>query len=823
MRLLSRTIFRENFSNAALGVVLFTSVLFLPLAKDLFEYLVRSSGPTRTVAYLFALVLPQALPFAIPLGVLVGTLLTLSRMSADGEITAMRAAGVPGRKAAPPILAVGFLAMLVTAAASLWLTPWSIGERFRIANQLAASQLTADVQPRIFAEQFPDRLLYVGDVSNPGGGPVSLWTRVFIADVTPLADRKPGQTDRGDTPLVKLAPAALAVADVPNNRIQLSLRDANTYEAGKDNTYNINTSPYDSEGLQAQRPADRSPSRTTSELPTFPLYRLAYRSHGEDPAKVLEARVELQQRLAFPLACLLLTLAGIPLGITSKRGGKSSAVVLTFAIFFVYYIGMLSLSKMARQGSLPAEIAVWTPNLAFTLLGLAMMARLESPGDRDYLGRLTAFLRRAGQRQQRGAGRRKQRSWTLRIPLLVQIIDTYILAGFFFYFAALLVSFVLMYQFFQFFTLLSDMIKNNIPMSHMLSYHFFLTPRLVYQFTPVAVLAAVLVVFGVMAKNNEVTAFKACGISVYRLAAPVLAGGLFLSGSLFAFDHYWLPAADRRQDRLYSEIKNKAPQTYLRTDNKWVYGLHDRVYYYKYFVQAEQAMLGVNVYEIDPVHFRLTRHISAEKARWEPNLNKWVFENGWSRDFKEDRVAAFDNFPGGTRTFDELEEKPDYFMKEKTQPLQMNFYELEAEIAALKQSGFPDHCAASPVAEEIFGAAVRADSGDCVGAVRVQGRQPRRHGRRRHQLRDLHRLLGPGPVFRTGGGPEPVVAGSGGVVAGRNFLAGRAVLHGTHTDVKGTAAGRSATCHFRAFERMSAETPNPSRDRRERSFGRGGR
>jgi|SRR5579863_9098 len=695
MRLLSRTIFRENFSSAALGVVLFTSVLFLPLAKDLFEYLVRSSGPPRTVAYLFALVLPQALPFAIPLGVLVGTLLTLSRMSADGEITAMRAAGIPGRKAAPPILAVGFLAMLVTAAASLWLTPWSIGERYRIANQLAASQLTADVQPRVFAEQFPDRLLYVQEVSNPGGGRVSRWTHVFIADVTPIENRAPGQADRGDTPLVTLAPDALAVADVPNNRIQLSMRDGNTYEVGKDNNYSTFTSPFDSKGLQAQRPAERSPSRTTSELPTFPLYRLAYRSHGEDPAKVLEARVELQQRLAFPLACLLLTLAGIPLGITSKRGGKSSAVVLTFAIAFVYFIAMGGLNKMARQGTLPAEIAVWTPNLFFTVLGLAMMARLELPGDRDYLGRLTAFVRRTvlGRRQQyapRGLGRLKQRSWGLRIPVLVQIIDTYILTGFLFYFVLLLVSFVLMYHFFQFFTLLSDMIKNNIPMSHMLSYHFFLTPRLVYQFAPVAVLVAVLVVFGVMAKNNEVTAFKACGISLYRLAAPVLLGGLFLSGSLFAFDYYWLPAADRRQDQLYSEIKNKAPQTYLRPDHKWVYGLHDRVYYYKYFLQAENAMLSVNVYEIDPVHFRLTRHISAEKARWEPNLNKWVFENGWSRDFKGDRVGAFDSFAGGTRTFNELEEKPEYFMKEKTQPLQMNFHELQAEIADLKQSGFVD-------------------------------------------------------------------------------------------------------------------------------------
>src|ERR1051326_8490544 len=150
MRLLSRAVFREIFTSSILGVLLFTFVLFLQRASPLFEFLVRSSGPPRTVAYLFALVLPQALPFAIPLGALTGTLITLSRMSSDGEITAMRAAGVSGRRVAPPIVFFGVLAMLAAAAASLWLTPWSIRERYRILNQLVASELTADLQPRVF-------------------------------------------------------------------------------------------------------------------------------------------------------------------------------------------------------------------------------------------------------------------------------------------------------------------------------------------------------------------------------------------------------------------------------------------------------------------------------------------------------------------------------------------------------------------------------------------------------------------------------------------------------------------------------------------------
>ncbi len=68
----------------------------------------KSGTVSESIARLFALVLPQALPYTIPLGVLVGTLIALSRMSADGEVTAMRAAGVPGRRVAPAVLSFAF-------------------------------------------------------------------------------------------------------------------------------------------------------------------------------------------------------------------------------------------------------------------------------------------------------------------------------------------------------------------------------------------------------------------------------------------------------------------------------------------------------------------------------------------------------------------------------------------------------------------------------------------------------------------------------------------------------------------------------------------
>ena len=102
MRLLSRTILRELVTTALLWAVLFTFLIFLMRARPLFEFLVRSTGPRSTVLYLFMLVLPQSLPFTVPMGVLVAVLITLTRMSTDGEITAMRAAGIPGQRVAPP-------------------------------------------------------------------------------------------------------------------------------------------------------------------------------------------------------------------------------------------------------------------------------------------------------------------------------------------------------------------------------------------------------------------------------------------------------------------------------------------------------------------------------------------------------------------------------------------------------------------------------------------------------------------------------------------------------------------------------------------------
>src|SRR5437773_3755341 len=144
---LGRYIFREIVPSALLGTLLATSVIFLQRSGPVFELLIRSSAKPKVVAYLFALYFPQLLPMTIPFGVLVGILIGLGRMSTDGEITAMRAAGVPSQKVILPVMSFALLATIVAGASSIWLTPAAIREVVRLANRLIAEQLTAEIQP----------------------------------------------------------------------------------------------------------------------------------------------------------------------------------------------------------------------------------------------------------------------------------------------------------------------------------------------------------------------------------------------------------------------------------------------------------------------------------------------------------------------------------------------------------------------------------------------------------------------------------------------------------------------------------------------------
>ena len=206
-----------------------------------------------------------------------------------------------------------------------------------------------------------------------------------------------------------------------------------------------------------------------------------------------------------------------------------------------------------------------------------------------------------------------------------------------------------------------------------------------YQLTPLGALVAVLVTLGVLSKNNEIVAFKASGISLYRLAAPLLLAGVLLAGTLVVLDDVYLPYANQRQDALRNQIKGRPAQTYSRPQ-RWIFGENAKIYNYDLFEPKQNLFGGLSIVELDPATFQMKRRVFANRAQWLPNAHAWALESGWVRDFANGAVTQYTPFK--VTSLPELTEPPSYFNREVIQAFQMSWRDLRRYIKELQYAGF---------------------------------------------------------------------------------------------------------------------------------------
>jgi len=159
-----------------------------------------------------------------------------------------------------------------------------------------------------------------------------------------------------------------------------------------------------------------------------------------------------------------------------------------------------------------------------------------------------------------------------------------------------------------------------------------------------------------------------------------------LSVGLFAFDYYWVPDANLKQDRLRDEIKGRQTRSHQDPQQKWIFGQGSRIYYYKYFDIQKKEMFGVYIFELDPNTFSLRGEIAAENAQWQPDKKIWVLHNGRSKVLDGIADKDYKNFQ--TASFPQLTERPEWFLTDVTQDKQMNYKQLRNYIRDLRQRGF---------------------------------------------------------------------------------------------------------------------------------------
>ena len=512
--------------------------------------------------------------------------------------------------------------------------------------------------------------------------------------------------DISDPTAPKITTAASAtVASYSPTELLMRLRNGTEHDPapGQPEQYNISTFTVDDLPFIASQQNEGHLGRLDTPILALPLKDLMARTHGPDAKRF---QIELHKRFAYPAACVVLMLVAVPLGVTSRRGGKSSAWVFTILLVVLYYSLSLIGIALGRQNWIPTFLAVWSANILFTFFGTFLLWQMASGG--AILATLTSWTARApkpdlaapakvigssigssiGGLKSRYRGRPRRKKSRGVFP---RILDTYVLLEFLNMFGLVLVGFVLLMLVFTVFDLLGDILRNRIPFTVVGDYLINLIPLMVYKLAPLAVLIAVLVTFGVLNRNSEIIAMKATGISLYRLIVPVISISAILAVSLFLFDEYYLPQANRRQDALRNEIKGRPPQTVTHPEQNWIFGQPhpgepSRIFYYKFFDPDRNEFADISVFEFDPSTFALTRRIFASTAIWDSNTSTWHFQNGWQNDIEGDHSKGFERF---TQTsFQEIHEEPAYFNKESLQAQQMNFGQLDRYISDLRQSGF---------------------------------------------------------------------------------------------------------------------------------------
>ncbi len=698
LRTLDRYVIREIVPPLLLSLLIFTFILEIPPVMDQLEALVAKGVPWGVAARMLLTLVPQALGLTIPMSLLVGLLVALGRMSGDREAVALLACGVSPYRLLRPVL---FLAT-VAGIAHLYVMIWAIPDANQTFRQLTydvvTQQVENDVRPQVFFDNFPGWVLYARDIPPAGG-----WKDVLVAD-----------TSKADATVLYMAAHGRLVMDRVKQTVDLVLEDGTRYSSRGPDGKELETYRFPKQLVVKLDPQSVFPRmelvRGLNELPIPALQQQAAQklSHGLSAHPEI---IAIQQKFSFPVACLVFVVIGLALGLTVAREGKVAGFVVGIAVIFAYYIllyladaltkGFYAGDGAAARSLSVAYLARWFPNIVLLPFGIVALiwrarwaeGRLPFRSVVKLTAAATAWVNRRREAASPGAtaagaprptGRRGV-VIVVRVPrlswLLPNILDRYIST---IYLRAAAISFIALLGIFYIATFIdrSDkLFKGQATAGMVMRLLGFMTPQFIYYVIPLAALLSVLVTFGLLSRSSELTVMKACGISLYRISAPLLLLSLVWSGVLFGLEQQILARANQRVDALDSEIRHRPPRTSNPLNRQWLVGHDGDIYHYTVFEPQAKAIQNLVIYRPAKDKWQLQSQLFTPRAIW--TGTQWIGMKGWQQDYAA-RRGGFASFPQRTLPL----ETPDYF--ETQQPLaeMMTVPQLKRFIDEQSASGF---------------------------------------------------------------------------------------------------------------------------------------
>jgi LPS export ABC transporter permease LptG len=504
-----------------------------------------------------------------------------------------------------------------------------------------------------------------------------------------------GVTQRGGQRIIIARNGNIATVKA-TRQTWLNLHSAETHvwNPKKPDQYDLNRNALQRILLPEKVPGDTSRATTRSfrEMTLSELLRQVKElRHSADHETYNLARVEIQKKFAIPFACIVFGIVGLPLGITNRRGGKSSGFSLSIAIIVFYYVLINNGEQLAANGRISPVIGMWTADILLLALGIYLLIRANRDigaqrSDSGIFRRMGAAIaarkeRRKEAREQGTEGSSILNGLDITFP---NILDRYILREFLKILGLVMISTVVLMLIIQYTELSNDIREHKIPFHVVFAYFRYFMFQIFHWMLPISVLVSTLVTFGIMSRNNEITAIKSGGVSLYRIALPILAVAAALSILAYLLLDFVLPYSNQRMAQIEARIKGKKPIPVSAQQKLWLLGKGHYLLNFLSYDKETKTLAQVQVFELHPAEFRLTRRVYAQRAHWDGQ--GWVFENGWMASFTDDRQTTYTRITQPIRLY--YAERPSDFETEVKSPDQMTFTQLHRYIETIRNAGY---------------------------------------------------------------------------------------------------------------------------------------
>jgi len=668
LKTFDRYILKEIASPFVLGLLVYTFTMMIDMIFYLSGTLISKEASVLTVVNILLYMMPDFLSFTIPMSTLMGVLAGLSRMSTDSEIIAFRTMGINNSRVLKPIMFFSITAWLFSSWLIMYLAPEGSFRLNQLLDQIKIKRTVSELKPGDFYPEFEGYTLYFDDVDPK----TNEWKDVFLYS-----------RQRGDRDTVILAKSGRYVQELDEKNSYIVLKDALVHSFEKktpDKSYEL--THYNS--LKEKVP-NRVAIKQTRKSRQLVLPELMKRMKKDPGDRGLA--IEFHRKFTLPFACLAMSFLALSLGISTKKGGKISGFVISLGVIFVYYVISLTTENMVRTGSLSPFIGMWCANIFLLILG-TILYYYSSREKALRFDRLYDFADQIKKRIHRYLQKKQQqeKSRTVQFPRMrifsrfFKIIDLYVAKKLVFTFFMVFTSLILVFYIITIMELIDDVVENNVAFVRIFEFIYYHTPEIISFALPVSVLTAVLLAFSMMSKNNELVAVQVSGISLYRLTLPAVVTGVLISLFFFYIQENIMPDANKKKQEILAIIHNIELKTSKEMSKNWVVGDNNEFYFFNLMDRDTNTIDEFNVIYMNN-DFSMEKRLSSRSARW-LNEKELMLENGFERDFKDNRPVDFIKF----KTRDIKIEKGKALFTEKIDfPEFMNIKTLKTYIQYLKE------------------------------------------------------------------------------------------------------------------------------------------